>query len=95
MLEKKTAESGAAKPKDGKAKAAKATRMSAPMTSRTTARRAAATRPPQESVQERIQQRAYELWETEGRPEGRQHAHWQQAELEITRAHSQRVGASR
>ena len=95
MLEKTTAKSGATRPEGDKAKASKATRTSAPMTSRTTARRAAAARPPQESVQERIQQRAYELWETEGRPEGRQHAHWQQAELEITRAHSQRVGASR
>jgi len=32
---------------------------------------------------QRIQQRAYELWEKEGRPQGREHAHWQQAEREV------------
>ena len=92
MLEKKTAVSGPTN--GGKAKAVKATRTTAPMASRA-AGKAAAPRPPKQTVQERIQRRAYELWETEGRPEGRQHAHWYQAEMEITRAHSQRVGASR
>lgn len=29
--------------------------------------------------QERIRRRAYELWEAEGRPEGREEAHWDQA----------------
>lgn len=29
--------------------------------------------------QERIRQRAYQLWEAEGRPEGRQDVHWDQA----------------
>ena len=37
-------------------------------------------------MHERIRRRAYELWESEGRPEGREHAHWHQAEMEITRA---------
>jgi hypothetical protein len=46
----------------------------------------AASRGPQEDMRERIQKRAYELWEHEGRPEGRQQAHWYQAEMEITRA---------
>lgn len=32
---------------------------------------------------ERIRRRAYELWEQEGRPEGRELAHWAQAEHEI------------
>lgn len=32
---------------------------------------------------ERIRRRAYELWEKEGRPEGRELAHWVQAEQEI------------
>ncbi len=32
---------------------------------------------------ERIRQRAYELWETQGRPEGRDLEHWEQARLEI------------
>jgi hypothetical protein len=36
--------------------------------------------------QERIKQRAHELWESEGRPEGRDADHWSQAEQEL---HSQ------
>lgn len=32
---------------------------------------------------ERIRQRAYEIWQKEGAPEGRQAEHWQQAEREI------------
>jgi hypothetical protein len=83
MLEKNQAETGAAKPEHGTAKA-----------SRTPTRSAVAkgSRLPKESVQERIRRRAYELWETEGRPDGRERAHWYQAELEITRARSQRAG---
>jgi hypothetical protein len=87
MLEKKV--NSAAKPKNGEAKAA--TKQTA---TRTAAKPAASARP-QENVQERIQRRAYELWEIEGRPEGRAQVHWHQAELEITRARSQRIGASR
>lgn len=34
-------------------------------------------------LQALIRQRAYELWERDGRPEGRDHTHWQQAECEI------------
>jgi hypothetical protein len=30
-----------------------------------------------------IRQRAYEIWEAEGRPEGRQHEHWEQAMREL------------
>jgi hypothetical protein len=37
-------------------------------------------------LQAQIRQRAYELWEREGRPEGCDHAHWQQAEREIVAA---------
>ncbi len=37
-----------------------------------------------DELQQRIQQRAYELWEHEGRPQGREDAHWEQAEREIT-----------
>ncbi len=33
--------------------------------------------------EEKIRQRAYELWEAEGRPEGRQAEHWQRAAREI------------
>jgi hypothetical protein len=32
---------------------------------------------------ERIKQRAYEIWEGEGRPEGRHDEHWQQAKGEV------------
>jgi hypothetical protein len=76
MLEKDKARS-AAKPKAGKTKAAPGA---------TPATRRAASRRPREDMHERIRRRAYELWESEGRPEGRQHAHWYQAETEITRA---------
>jgi hypothetical protein len=31
----------------------------------------------------RIRQRAYELWEDEGRPEGRERIHWLRAEAEF------------
>ena len=31
----------------------------------------------------RIQERAYEIWEKAGRPEGRAEEHWRQAEAEI------------
>jgi hypothetical protein len=34
-------------------------------------------------LHERIRQRAYQLWEQEGRPEGRAESHWQQAEAEV------------
>jgi hypothetical protein len=37
-------------------------------------------------VAERIRQRAYEIWEREGRPEGREQAHWEQAEREVAKA---------
>ena len=36
-----------------------------------------------DELERRIQQRAYELWENEGRPHGREQDHWQQAEREI------------
>jgi hypothetical protein len=32
-----------------------------------------------ETQQEWIEKRAYALWEQEGRPAGRDHAHWEQA----------------
>ena len=31
----------------------------------------------------RIRQRAYEIWQREGRPEGREDEHWQRAQAEI------------
>lgn len=33
--------------------------------------------------QDRVRRRAYELWEREGRPEGRDREHWEQARREI------------
>lgn len=33
--------------------------------------------------QERIRARAYEIWEREGRPEGREDEHWRQAAAEV------------
>lgn len=68
----------------GKAEASKPSK--APGTKSVTRAKPAAIGRSKETMQERIQRRAYELWESEGRPEGRQHAHWQQAEMEITRA---------
>jgi hypothetical protein len=38
-----------------------------------------------ERFQERVRARAYELWEQEGRPEGRDLLHWVQAERDIPR----------
>ncbi len=35
------------------------------------------------NVDERIRQRAYEIWEAEGHPEGRGAEHWQQARDEM------------
>lgn len=34
----------------------------------------------------RIQQRAYELWQAEGQPDGREAHHWSQAEAEFAEA---------
>ncbi|BAI75850.1 hypothetical protein AZL_d00240 (plasmid) [Azospirillum sp. B510] len=36
-----------------------------------------------DDIQERIRRRAHELWEKEGRPQGRDADHWTQAEAEI------------
>jgi hypothetical protein len=36
-------------------------------------------------VDDAIRQRAYEIWESEGRPEGREHEHWSRAEGEVGR----------
>lgn len=37
-------------------------------------------------LEKRVRERAYEIWESEGRPEGRQHEHWQQARAEFSEA---------
>jgi Protein of unknown function (DUF2934) len=33
--------------------------------------------------EDRIRERAYSIWIAEGRPDGREHAHWQQARHEL------------
>ena len=91
MLEKAPARSVAAKPGTGKAQATKdpveaATRKSAgrgTTASRSAVRKTAAGNAHGIDLQALIRQRAYELWERDGRPEGRDHAHWQQAEREV------------
>lgn len=35
------------------------------------------------SIPEQVRDRAYQLWEAEGRPHGRDQAHWFQAEREL------------
>jgi hypothetical protein len=37
-------------------------------------------------TQEEIARRAYELWEKDGRPEGREREHWSRAERELANA---------
>lgn len=37
------------------------------------------------SFEDRVQRRAYALWEADGRPEGRSEHHWRQARAEIER----------
>lgn len=37
-------------------------------------------------LEDRIRRRAYDLWEAEGRPQGRDAAHWAQAERELANA---------
>ena len=41
-----------------------------------------------------IQQKAYELWEAEGRPHGRDIDHWERAETAVTASGMDSVGAS-
>ncbi len=36
-----------------------------------------------EELQKRIRERAHQLWEQEGRPEGRAGEHWEQARAEL------------
>lgn len=45
---------------------------------------AAEKRSPDETVKQKIEQRAYEIWESEGCPYGRDFDHWLRAEAEIT-----------
>ena len=82
MLEKEQTRSAEAKPKRGKATGA--TEATKARASRTAGHKPAASARHEGDLQQRIQQRAYQLWESEGRPEGREQAHWQQAQRELT-----------
>jgi hypothetical protein len=42
-----------------------------------------------------IRERAYDLWEAEGRPEGASERHWQQAQDDIARANEPAVKPKR
>lgn len=44
--------------------------------------------------EQRIKQRAYEIWEEEGRPEGRAQDHWRRAEAELAGQGGARGGYS-
>jgi Protein of unknown function (DUF2934) len=85
MLPQDHTKSAAADPKPASAKDAKGatTKTAATRSIAGIAPRKPGTGRPNDDLQQRIQQRAYELWEHEGRPHGRAHAHWQQAEREI------------
>lgn len=87
MLENTKAKSASA-PNASAARTGKTKAIPIKAASRSAARKTAAAGWSREELHERIQRRAYELWEREGRPEGRDHAHWYQAELEITRAYT-------
>ena len=91
MLDRRTARSAAAKPKATAAAAPKAKTTVA----KTAAGKSAMPKRRIDEMHEYIQRRAYELWESEGRPAGRDQANWLQAESEIARARSQRVGVTR
>jgi hypothetical protein len=87
MLENAPAKVAAPKPGAGKATATE--KAGVKPAARKSAGQAGALKPATRKataandLQTQIQQRAYELWERDGRPEGRDFAHWQQAEREI------------
>jgi hypothetical protein len=91
MLERRTVRTAAAKPRATAAAAPKAKASEAKAASG----KPAAPKRRIDEMQEYIQRRAYELWESEGRPTGRDQAHWLQAESEIARARGQRAGMPR
>ena len=49
----------------------------------TTIQRGEVTSMPTSDLRDLISQRAYQIWEEEGRPEGRQEEHWVRAEMEV------------
>jgi hypothetical protein len=93
MLEQRTADSAEAQ-SQGDAEAPRMATVTKAR-SRTANGKPAVAKRRENEVHDRIQRRAHELWEREGRPQGRENANWLQAENEIARARSQRVGMSR
>jgi hypothetical protein len=89
MRDNEPTKSGKAKPQSGKAKPSSGKVSGA----KTVSRKPATSARQQDDLERRIEQRAYELWESEGRPHGREHAHWQQAQNEIAKARPARAGA--
>jgi hypothetical protein len=53
----------------------------------------------QDNIEQRIRERAYQIWEHEGRPDGRAEHHWEQACALIARedevARGQKVGSAK
>jgi hypothetical protein len=93
-------EKEAAGPAEGRSKtkptgASRAKKTTAKPARRTAAGEPATLEPYQDDLYERIRRRAYELWEGEGRPAGRDQANWLQAEREVARARAERGGISR
>jgi hypothetical protein len=92
MLEKKVARAAKATTKE-KAEVARKTK--APTTTKavspTVATPSAASRGRQDDLHERVRRRAYELWESQGRPAGREYDHWLQAEREVAAAPRQQA----
>jgi hypothetical protein len=82
MFEKEQIRSAGAKPK--RSKAAGASAATKARASRAAGDKPAASARHESDLQQRIQQRAYQLWESEGRPEGREQAHWQEAQRELS-----------
>jgi Protein of unknown function (DUF2934) len=84
MLEKKVAKAAKATAKE---KAEAARKPKAPTTTKRVSPSVAAPSAifagSQDVLHERVRRRAYELWESEGRPSGREHDHWLQAEREV------------
>lgn len=48
----------------------------------------------QNDLDKRIQERAYEIWESEGQPQGRSEQHWAQARAEFADAAEAQGGAA-
>jgi Protein of unknown function (DUF2934) len=81
MLETKVARAAKATAKE---KAGVARKTKVPTTTRAISRTvSAASGGRQDDLHERVRRRAYELWESEGRPAGREYDHWLQAEREV------------